>query len=57
MEICKCNGEKCIVKEKCKRYLIKPIKYQSWADFYTQPKDKDGKCCMFLENKNEIANK
>lgn len=51
MEICKCNGEKCKVKEKCKRYLIKPIKYQSWADFYTQPKDRDGKCCMFLEVK------
>ena len=51
-EICKCNGEKCEVKEKCYRYTSKAKdKYQDWADFYKQPKDKDGKCGMFLENK------
>ena len=51
-EICKCNGEKCEVKEKCYRYTSKAKdKYQDWADFYKQPNDKDGKCCMFMENK------
>lgn len=51
-DICKCNGEKCKAKEKCLRYLITPISYgQSWAEFYKQPKNKQGKCGMFLEVK------
>lgn len=55
IDICKCNGLKCEAKERCKRYTIKPIpNYQSWADFYTQPKNKKGECGMFIpipENK------
>lgn len=43
IDICKCNGLKCKVKDKCLRYTIKPIEYyQSWADFYTQPKKQAG---------------
>jgi len=52
IDICKCNGEKCKVKNKCLRFKSKPMEYgQSWADFYKQTKNKDGKCCMFLEVK------
>lgn len=50
--ICKCNGEKCIVKEKCLRFTIEDKdKFQDYAEFYREPKNKQGKCGMFLENK------
>ena len=50
-DICKCNGEKCKVKEKCYRFIVKPREYQDWADFYTQPKNKKGECGSFLKGK------
>ena len=51
-DICKCNGEKCKVKEKCYRFTSKvKDKYQDWADFYTQPKNKKGECGSFLKGK------
>lgn len=51
-DICKCSGEKCKVKNQCLRYTSKPLDYgQSWADFYKQPKNKQGKCGMFMGDK------
>ena len=52
IDICKCSGEKCKVKKECRRFTCKPLEYgQSWAEFYKQTKDKQGKCGMFLENR------
>lgn len=51
-DICKCSGEKCKAKKQCLRYTSKPMAYgQSWAKFYLYPKDKQGKCGMFIEVK------
>jgi len=50
-DICKCSGEKCKVKKECKRFTCKEEQYQSWADFYSLPKNKKGRCGMFLEIK------
>jgi len=52
IDICKCNGEKCKVKNKCLRFKSKPMEYgQSWADFYKQTKNKKGQCGQFIEVK------
>lgn len=51
IDICKCSGEKCKVKKECRRFTCKEIKYQSWAEFYKQPKDKIGRCGMFIGDK------
>lgn len=51
-EICKCTGTKCKVKKNCKRFVCKSVKFQSYGKYYLLPKNKQGKCTMFLEGKN-----
>jgi hypothetical protein len=51
IDICKCNGEKCKVKNTCFRFTCKVVEPQSWGDFYSIPKLKDGKCGMYLARK------
>ena len=44
MDITKCKGTDCSLKESCYRYTAKPDDYQSW---FTEPPIKDNKCDMY----------
>lgn len=50
LEICKCKGEKCVVKEVCYRFVCEPHQFQQWAEYYLQAKNKKGECSMYLKN-------
>ena len=50
MDISKCYGANCPVRNNCYRYTAKQDSlYQSWADFQYV----DGKCDYFWENKDK----
>jgi hypothetical protein len=51
-DICKCNGEKCKAKKNCKRFACKSVEFQSYEKYYLLPKNKKGRCAMFVEIKN-----
>lgn len=52
VDISKCSGEGCKVKEKCYRFTVKGNEYwQVYSDFHKTEKDKEGKCEYFWYNK------
>jgi hypothetical protein len=53
MDIAKCNGEDCIVREHCKRFTGKA----SWMQSYLLPEKEDGVCKSFLPNYKYVNEK
>ena len=50
MDITKCKGTDCSLKESCHRYTAKPNDYQSW---FTESPIKDNKCDMYWGENTE----
>lgn len=50
MDICKCDGEGCVKREKCLRYTIPSEILDS---YFSESPIKDGECDYYLDNSKE----
>lgn len=55
VDIAKCFGKGCPLKEKCYRYTVKGDPH--WQSYIDAPRKEDGSCDMFWDDEEKIEDK